>query len=309
MRKKYLILSLIFTFAALSQEIFAQTNSIRSITIFSEPEARIWVDDVLRGKTDSEGKLMMRNVPSGIRRLRIRANGFKENLQTITATQKGELKIALVKSTDEAELTFQQAEAMSTKDRQKAAEIYRKAIKLRPTFAEAHLGLARVLSEAGEDEESLTAIAEARKVRAVFPEISAIEGRIYKSLGEEEKAVASFKRAIREGKNYQPEAHTGLGLLYKERAEGFASEGDLENETANYNLAVNELRTALTQLGGAPDAEIIYQMLGVIYEKQQKFTEAINLYEEFLRLFPDSNEVTAIRSFIVQAQKQMRGEQ
>jgi regulator of sirC expression with transglutaminase-like and TPR domain len=47
------------------------------------------------------------------------------------------------------------------------------------------------------------------------------------------------------------------------------------------------------------------QLLGLIYERQEKFTEAIRLYEEFLRLFPDSSEAGAVESFIVQIKKQM----
>jgi Tetratricopeptide repeat./PEGA domain. len=282
-----------------------QTVSTRSITIITEPKAKVWIDDVLRGSTDENGRLEIKTAPPGVRRLRVRADGFKETTQTLSAAQKGEIKIALAKTTDEAELAFQQAENAASSDREKSAELYRKAIRLRPKYAEAYVGLARVLSDAGDNEGALKAVAEARKIRPIFPEISAVEGRIYRSEGDDEKAIASFRRAIREGRGYQPEAHTGLGLLYKERAEAFAAEGDMEQEKANYDLAVKELRTAITQLSGAPDAEIIYQLLGVAYEKQRKYREAIKVYEEFLRFFPDSSEATAVRSFIVQAQKQM----
>lgn len=155
-------------------------------------------------------------------------------------------------------------------------------------------------------EDSLTAIREARKIKPIYPEASAVEGRIYRAEGDDEKAIAAFKRAIREGKGFQPEAHTGLALLYKERAEGFGADGDIEQEKINYDLAAASFKTALQQLSGAPDAEVIYQMLGVSFEKQQKYAEAIKIYEEFLRVFPDSAEASAVRSFIVQAQKQMK---
>lgn len=313
MRNLFLVtaLSLVFSAPAFAQKPkpAAQTVSTRSITIVTEPDAKVWIDDVLRGKTDESGKLLIRNAPSGIHRLRVRADGFKEFSQPLTAAQKGEMKIALTRTGDEAEIAFQQAEAAASSDREKSVRLYQKAVNLRPKYAEAYLGMARVLADSGNTEEALKAIADARKSRPVYPEAAAVEGRIYVSEGNEEKAIAAFKRAIREGRGFQPEAHTGLGLLYKERAEGFGSQGDLEQEKANYELAVAELRTAVTQLSGAPDAEIIYQMLGVAYEKQRKYAEAIKVYEEFLRVFPDSGETEAIRSFIVQAQKQMRGEQ
>jgi cytochrome c-type biogenesis protein CcmH/NrfG len=59
------------------------------------------------------------------------------------------------------------------------------------------------------------------------------------------------------------------------------------------------------QLGGAPDAIVVSQLLGLVYEKQNKFKEAIALYEEFLRTFPNAVEAEAVRSFIVQLRKQM----
>ncbi|HEX8246841.1 MAG TPA: tetratricopeptide repeat protein [Pyrinomonadaceae bacterium] len=287
----------------------ATQTAARSITVVAEPSAIVWIDDIRRGTTDANGKLLIKTVPGGIRKLRVRADGFKEAVQTLTAAQKGEIKVALVKTTDEAELAFQQAEAATGVDREKSVELYRKAAKLRPRFAEAQLGLARVLLDNNDNEAALKAIQEARKIKPVYPEASAVEGRIYRSEGDDEKAIVAFKRAIREGKGFQPEAHTGLGLLYKERAEGFGSEGDLEQEKANYDLAVASFKTALQQLSGAPDAEIVYQMLGFSYEKQHKYTEAIRVYEEFLRVFPDSNEASAVRSFIVQAQKQMKEQQ
>ena len=48
----------------------------------------------------------------------------------------------------------------------------------------------------------------------------------------------------------------------------------------------------------APDAVVIYQLLGLVYERIQNYQEAIDIYEEFLRIFPDSSDATAIRSFI-----------
>jgi tetratricopeptide (TPR) repeat protein len=304
MRFKFYIF--VFLVLALGAGISAQAQATRSITVVTEPNAIVWIDDIRRGATDVSGKLIIKNAPGGIRKLRVRADGFKEAAQTLTAAQKGEVKVALVKTTDEAELAFQQAEAATSVDREKAIELYRQAVRLRPRFAEAQLGLARVLLDNHDTVESLKAIREARKIKPVYPEASAVEGRIYRDEGDEEKAIAAFKKAVREGKGVQPEAHTGLGLLYKERAEAFGSEGDLEQEKLNYDLAAAEFKIALTQLSGAPDAEIIYQMLGVSYEKQQKYAEAIKVYEEFLRVFPDSSEASAVRSFIVQIQKQMK---
>ena len=37
----------------------------------------------------------------------------------------------------------------------------------------------------------------------------------------------------------------------------------------------------------------------------KKYEEAIEVYEEFLRLFPDTAEASAVQSFIIQIRKQM----
>jgi tetratricopeptide (TPR) repeat protein len=286
----------------------APPAAFRAITVATEPGAVVWIDDVRYGKADASGKLTITTIAAGGHRLRVRADGFKEVSLAILPTQKGEIKAPLAKTTDEAELAFQKAEGLTGADREAAAENYRKAIRLRPKYPDAYIGLARVLMESGDLDGAKDAVNGARKARPVYPEASAIEGRIYKDLGEEAKAIASFKRAIADGKGFQPEAYTGLGLLYKEKAEGDSGGGDFEQETANYTEAGKNLRVALKQLSGAPDTVVIYQLLGLIYERMKKYDDAIAIYEEFLRLFPNSNEADAIRSFITQIQKQ-RAEQ
>lgn len=284
-------------------------SQLRSVTVITVPGAMVWIDGVYYGKTDASGKLPINSIATGGHSLRLRADGFKEISKNLLASQRGDINITLVKTTDEAELAYQEAERLTSVDREKSAEAYKRAIKLRPRYPEANVGLARVLSEMGDLEEAAKAIRQARRLRPGYAEASAVEARILKENGEEEKAITVFKRAITEGKGFQPEAYTGLGLLYKERAEGFGGSGDFEQEEANYNESAKYLKTALKQLSGAPDALVIYQLLGLIYEHQKKFDEAIAVYEEFLRLFPNSSEAGAVRSFIVQIRKQMANQE
>lgn len=309
MRSKFLF-GTAFLIVLASILTFGQTRRVapaRAIVVVTEPNAVVWLDDIRRGATDENGNLSIKNIPAGAHRIRVRALGFKEIAQPLTALQKGEIKIALTKTTDQAELAFQQAESQA--DRAKAIELYRRAITLRPGFAEAQLGLARALSAAGDKENALKAVSAARAARPNYAEASAVEGRIYKADDEDEKAISSFKRAIAEGRGFQPEAHTGLGLLYRDRAEADASAGNFEKEKADYALAASELKIAVAQLSGAPDAVDVFQLLGTVYEKSQKYAEAIALYEEFLRIFPDTSEAVSVRSYIVQLKKQLSGEQ
>jgi tetratricopeptide (TPR) repeat protein len=310
MRSKNLlgfVFSVVFSIGAAFGQT-AKPAATRVVTVVTEPKAIVWLDDIRRGVTDESGKLVIKHVPAGRRVVRVRATGFKEVATPLLPTQKGEVKIALTKVSDEAEIAFQEAEVQMTRDRTKAIEFYRKAISVRPLYAQAHLALARALSGAGDYESALKAAAAARKARPGYAEASAVEGRIYKDTGEEGKAITAFKRAITEGKGFQPEAHTGLGLLYKEKAEESYSSGDFEGANSNYALAANHLRIALTQLSGAPDAIDIYQLLGDVYYRARKYKEAIKVYEEFLRVFPDTNEATSIRSLLIQTTKEMNGE-
>jgi len=303
----FFLLFFCLTFACAT---FAQGQ--RTITVVTEPNATIWLDDILRGKADASGKLIIKPVSNGAHKIRVRADGFKEASQNVLAAQKGDVKIALVTTEDKAELAFQEAERLTTSDRAKAVAAYRAAIAARPKYAEAQLGLARVLLAMSDFEGAHAAINEARKARPAYAEASAVEGRIYDTEGLEDseaKAIAAFKRAVTEGKGFQPEAQTGLGLLYKEKANAAGSGGDYEEEEANYLLAAGHFKKAIAQLGGAPDAITIYQFLGLAYEKMKKYTEAIAVYEEFLKVFPETSEATAVKSFIVQLKKEMNGEQ
>jgi tetratricopeptide (TPR) repeat protein len=280
-------------------------TAYRSITIVTEPSSTVWIDGVRYGVTDEKGRLAISGVTGGAHSIRVRSKGFSEMVKSLPPTSRGDFEIKLTKTSDEADLAFQSAESLTTVDRQKAIAEYERAIKLRPKYPEAYVGMARMYSETGDLEKADKAIRAAKRLRPGYAEASAVEGRLLKDSDEEDKAIIVFKRAIAEGKGFQPEAYTGLGLLYKDRAENAGGSGQYDLETANYNEAAKNLSIAVKQLGGAPDAIVVYQLVGLIYERQKKFKEAIALYEKFLEIFPDAAESEAVRSFIVQIKKQM----
>ena len=284
-----------------------QGRSLRTVSVISEPNAAVWIDGVLYGITNSDGHLTIKTVSPGKHTIRVRADGFAEAAKAIAPTQKGDISISLKRSTNEAWLAFQEGERLSTSDRIKATEAYGKAIRLNPKLTAAHLGLARVLSEGGNQEAALEAIKSLRRITPRNAEASAIEGRIQKELGDETKAVASFRRAIAEGSGFQPEAYAGLGLLYKEKLEGIDNPDDPEAIKAT-SEATKNLSMAVKQLSGAPDAVVIMQVLGLMYEGQKRYKEAIAVYEDCLRTFPNSNDAEAVRSFIVQINKELTGQ-
>jgi tetratricopeptide (TPR) repeat protein len=273
-----------------------QSASTKAITVRTEPNAIVWLDEIRRGATDADGKLVIKNVSAGRHSLRVRASGFKETSLALSPAQRGEINVRLVRTTDEAEILFQRAEearekARDDEARNAAAELYRGALKHRPKFAAAHLGLARVLLELNDYNAALEAIDAARVARPVYPEASAVEGRILRMSADTNGAIEAFERAINEAKGFQPEAHTGLALLYEDK-------GD-------YEQAAAEFRKAIAQLS---DTEpIVYQLLGAAYEKLEKYKEAVAAYEKYLELAPDGSLAPAIRSVMEQLRQQAEG--
>jgi tetratricopeptide (TPR) repeat protein len=273
------------------------SNAAHALTIVTEPNAIVWLDEIRRGTTDTVGKLALVKVSSGAHSLRVRASGFKEVTMPVQAAQRGEIRVRLARTNDEAELTFQQAEtaretAKDDQSRQKSADLYRDALRLRPAFPAAHVGLARVLMDLNDSNGALAEIEAARRDKPVYPEASAAEGRIYRETGQTDEAIGSFNRAIRESHGFQPEAHVGLGRVYEDRGQ--------------YELAAREFQIAINQLS---DTEpIIYQLLGAAYEKTGKNKEAVVAYEDYLRLAPNGSLAPAVRSILEQLREQPANE-
>jgi len=265
----------------------------RSLAIVTEPNAVVWIDEIRRGTTDTTGRLSQLKIGSGAHTLRVRAAGFKEASQPLGQSPSGEIRVRLLRTTDEAELLFQQAEAAreTARDdaaRQNAADLYRQALKIRLALPAAHVGLARVLLELNETDSALQEIDAARRTRPAYPEASAVEGRIYRETGQTDEAIGAFNRAIREGHGFQPEAHVGIGRVYEEKGQ--------------YDLATREFQIAINQLS---DTEpVIYQMLGAAYEKDGNAREAIAAYENYLRLAPNGSQASAVRSIVDQLKSQ-----
>src|SRR2546427_6926977 len=86
------------------------SSGARTLTILAEPNAIVWVDEIRRGATDAAGKLALLKISSGAHTLRVRASGFKELTMPIPPSQRGEIRVRLLRTNDEAELAFQQAE-------------------------------------------------------------------------------------------------------------------------------------------------------------------------------------------------------
>ncbi|HEU4870193.1 MAG TPA: tetratricopeptide repeat protein [Pyrinomonadaceae bacterium] len=273
------------------------TSAQTPLVITTEPNAIIWIDEIRRGSTDASGKLSLTKVSQGRHTVRVRASGFKETTAVLLPGRRT-LAVKLVSTTNQAELLFQQAETAREKarddaSRQNAVDLYREAIKLRPAFPAARVGLARILLDLNEFKEAHAEIDAARRTRPSYPEASAVEGRIYREEAFDKEAISSFRRAIREAAGLQPEAYVGLAKVYEDKGQ--------------FEQAVAEYRKAIAQLS---DSEpVIYQMLGAAYEKIEKPKEAVAAYEKYLELAPNGSYAAAIRSILEQLKREAAGEQ
>ncbi|HEY6229976.1 MAG TPA: tetratricopeptide repeat protein [Pyrinomonadaceae bacterium] len=291
------VLFLVPANAAVQRRRVAPQPRSASLTITSEPNAIVWIDEIRRGMTDATGRLELKNVSGGRHVLRVRALGFKETSVPLVAGRRT-VAVKLVRTTDRAELAFQQAEDAREKARDDAArrqavELYRQALKLRPAYPAAHVGLARVLLDLNDYQAALNEIEAARRTRPAYAEASAVEGRINREAAFTDEAIKSFRRSIREARGFQPEAHVGLARVLEEKG---------QNEEA-----IAEFRKAIDQLS---DSEpVIYQLLGAAYEKQQKFKEAVAAYEKYLALAPNGSLAPAVRSIIDQLRRDAAGQE
>ena len=280
--------------------IFLIVPAIRAqsaLTITTEPNAIVWIDEIRRGTTDASGKLSLTKVSAGRHSVRVRASGFKETTTPLLPGRRV-LAVKLLPTTDQAELRFQEAETAREKARddlslQKAVDLYREAIKLRPAFPAAHICLARVLMDLNDFKEAHAEIDAARRTRPAYAEASAVEGRLYREEAFSDEAIRSFRRAIREGGGVQPEAYVGLARVLEDKGQ-FAE-------------AIVEYKKALAQLS---DSEpVIYQMLGAAYERIEKPKDAVVAYEKYLELAPNGSYAAAIRSILEQLKREAAGEQ
>jgi hypothetical protein len=302
MRTLGFILSL-FCFLSSFNEVFCRqqvgtvSSASKTITISTEPNAIVWVDEIRRGVTDTSGNLTLKIFSSGGHTLRVRANGFREMSIPVLGTR-AKIKVELARTHDPAELAFQEAEterdqARDAAAKQHAAEFYRKALNLRPAFPAAHVGLARILLDLGEIDSALEEITAARRTRRSYPEASAVEGRIFRENTATDQAIASFRRAIREGNGFQPEAHVGLARIWEEK-------NQFEDAVKEYELAIKQL---------SESEPVIYQLLGAVYEKLQRPKDALTAYEKYLEIAPNGTYASAIRSIIEQLRREAAGQQ
>jgi tetratricopeptide (TPR) repeat protein len=216
----------------------------------------------------------------------VRTAGFTDWTGTvvIAAGASHTLKVTQRPTTDAATIHFQKGEQLRYTGKGKdAVEEYKKAIELRPGLAGAHIGIARILTPAQDYQEAERHAQAAIKAGGrTLVESQTVLANLRRNQGLVEEAIVEYRKALRLARGNSFEAHIGLALALIE-------ENDVDG-------AVKEYRAGIAQ---DMDTEpILYYQLAEILEKAGRNKEAIEAYQNYLRLDPEGEYASAVESII-----------
>jgi tetratricopeptide (TPR) repeat protein len=146
---------------------------------------------------------------------------------------------------------------------------YRRALSLRPDFAEAHNNLGNALKAQNQLDEAVAAFSEAIRCRAAYVESHYNLGKTYQAQGKFIEAAASFHAALH-CQPHHAEVLNDIGVAFQEQD--------------NHEEAKNCFQKALELNQTLPAA---WNNLGTSLLSQQNGVEAGRCFEEALRLKPD----------------------
>ena len=153
-----------------------------------------------------------------------------------------------------------------------AVACYRRALELKPDYAEAHNNLGNALKDQGKLDEAVACYRRALELKPDYAEAHNNLGNALKDQGKLDEAVACYRRALELKPDYA-EAHNNLGVALKDQ-------GKLDEAVACYRRAL-ELK---------PDYAEAHNNLGNAFKDQGKLDEAVACYRRALELKPDFAE-------------------
>lgn len=266
-----------------------------TVTIEALPGTVVYLNDVRRGVTDAQGRLILSSVEPGRYRVRATKVGRRDFHTRLVVRPGASLRLRAVQPilTDKAELSRQRADDLRERKAHEAAVAeYTKALMARGgPFPRARVGLARSLLALERYEEALGEVRRAlRESKGQSVEARIVLGNILRAEGLYEDAVAEYRRALRQAGDFSPEAHTGLALALDEMGE--------------HAEAIRHLRIAIRQ--NADTEPLLYYLLGTMLQTDGKTADAIAAYEKYLELAPQSEIAPAIRSIVQQLRKELK---
>ena len=154
--------------------------------------------------------------------------------------------------------------------RDEAIAAYKEAIRLEPDLADGYNNLGNALSDEGKRDEAIAAYREAIRLKRDFAFPHYNLGNALHRQGKRDEAIAAYKEAIRVQPSYA-DAHNNLGKVLSDQRK--------------FDEAIAELREAIRL---KPDMVNAHCNLAFALKAQGKLEEAIVEYKQAIRLEPDN---------------------
>jgi predicted TPR repeat methyltransferase len=149
-----------------------------------------------------------------------------------------------------------------------AAASFRRALEIKPAYVDAHNNLGVVLQSLGQLDDAAACFRRALKINPDYAAAHCNLGVALQALGQLDDAVASFRRALEIIPGYAV-AHYNLGVALQ-------SLGQLDDAVASYRRALEI----------SPDYAAAYGNLGELLRTQGKLDDALACFRQLVRLMP-----------------------
>jgi tetratricopeptide (TPR) repeat protein len=152
---------------------------------------------------------------------------------------------------------------------QEAIADFRRAIRIKPDYADVYNNYGAALIRVGQQREAMAQYEQALKLKPDFPQALNNSGAALEQMGQPSEAIECYKKALRLKPDYAV-AHFNLGNLYK--------------AAGRYRQAVACFSQALLF---KPDYAEAYNNLGIVFFETGRPQEAIGYYRQALKWRPD----------------------
>ncbi len=149
-----------------------------------------------------------------------------------------------------------------------ALNFFQKAIQLKPDFAEAYIKIGAICERIGEQEKAIESYKNALKTRS-FPEAHYSLGLIYERIGKIENAIESYKNYISTKPDYAHRGYSRLSILYR--------------TSGRFKEAMDSAQKVLEKFPDDIDANYTYSLSA---EKLGDIEKAVDGYLKLMKINP-----------------------